>query len=170
MISFFLLTLLFCSLNFVWTTTPYKVCESKSGTIKTFDVTGCTTAPCKFVKGKTYTMNLTFQSEDSSITAKVSIHGIIAGIPVPFPLPDSDACKLGIKCPINNNDINTASLSLPVLSSYPSMSLYVKIEIIGDDKNQDYACLKFPATITSGSKQLKKFVGWKNGKLFEMFD
>ncbi|CAF2372502.1 unnamed protein product [Rotaria sp. Silwood2] len=159
MLFFFLLIFLSCSLNFVWTATPYTACESELGTIKTFDVTGCTTVPCKFLKGKTYTMNLTFQSQASSITAKVSIHGIIAGMPIPFPLPDPDACKLGVQCPINNNDINTASLSLPVLSSYPSMSLHVKIEIIGDDKNHDYACLKFPATITSGSKQLKKFIG-----------
>ncbi|CAF1172731.1 unnamed protein product [Rotaria sordida] len=170
MFSFFLLILLFCSINFVSTATPYRVCQSELGTIKTFDVTGCTTAPCKFVKGNTYTMSITFQSKASSITAKVSIHGIIAGVPIPFPLPDPDGCKLGIKCPVNEGDINTASLSLPVLPSYPSMSLYVKIEIIGDNKNQDYACLKFPATITSGSKQLQQFVSWKKGKFFEMLD
>jgi Niemann-Pick C2 protein len=73
--------------------------------------------------------------------------GVIGGIPIPFPLPNSDACTLGVKCPVNENDVNTASLSLPVLTSYPSLSLYVRIEVKADDQKQNYACMEFPATI-----------------------
>ncbi len=98
------------------------------------------------------------------------IKGVIDNIPVPFPIPESDACKLGVKCPINQNDINVATLSINVLPSYPSISLYVKLEIKNDDLKQDYACLLFPATITSGSSRNENRVGWKKGKLFEMLN
>ena len=185
MFSIVLVVLSLCSLNsVVHSATPYKDCGSELGTITSFDVTGCTAAPCKFSKGSTYAMNLTFQAKATSKTASVSIHGnqrpmlndfdclcsssigIIGGIPVPFPLPESDACKLNVNCPVNNNDVNNAQLSLAVLSSYPSISLYAKIEIKADDQKQDYVCLQFPATITGGSD----LVGWRKGKLFEMLD
>jgi hypothetical protein len=75
-----------------------------------------------------------------------------------------------VKCPVNQDDANTASFSLPVLSSYPSISLYVKIEIKADDQKSDYTCLQFPATIVSSSNQNRNLVGWKKGKLFEMLE
>ncbi len=46
----------------------------------------------------------------------------------------------------------------------------MKIEIKADDQKQDYACLEFPATITSSSTQNQELVGWKKGKLFEMLN
>ncbi|CAF2086594.1 unnamed protein product [Rotaria magnacalcarata] len=168
MYSICILVLLSCSFNNVWAATPYQACDSAFGTIQTFDVTGCTTSPCKFTKGNSYAMNLTFQSKAPSNSVKVSIHGVISGIPIPFPLPDPDACKLGIACPVNEHDVYTASLALDVLSSYPSLSLYVKIELVSGEKVQDYACLRFPATITSSKNELDNLVGWKKGKIFEI--
>ncbi len=96
--------------------------------------------------------------------------GVIAGVPVPFPLPEPDACKLGVKCPINAADSNLATMAIPVQASYPSISLYVKLEVKADDQKQDYICLEFPATITSGSAKNRKLVGWRKGKLFEMLN
>ncbi|CAF3974951.1 unnamed protein product [Adineta steineri] len=144
-----ILGLLCCSSGLVWSATPYKDCGSPSGTIQAFVVTDCTTVPCKFIKGHTYSMNLTVQAKTPSATASVALHGIIGGIPVPFPIGEPNACKLGAKCPIASGDVNVVSFSLPVLSSYPAISLYVKIELVADDQKNDYACLQFPATITS---------------------
>jgi hypothetical protein len=73
---------------------------------------------------------------------------------------------MGVKCPVAQSDTNIASMSLPVLPSYPSISLYVKIEIKADDQKQDYTCLEFPATITSGNLA-RNLVDWKKGNLFE---
>jgi hypothetical protein len=75
MFSLFGLVVLSYSLTFVWTATPYKDCGSEAAAIQSFDVTGCTTAPCKFVKGNTYAMNLTFQAKAPSKSASVSMHG-----------------------------------------------------------------------------------------------
>lgn len=54
---------------------PYKDCGSSAGTIQGFDVTDCTAAPCRFIKGKTYAMNLTFAAKTASKSASVSIYG-----------------------------------------------------------------------------------------------
>ncbi|CAF0905105.1 unnamed protein product [Adineta ricciae] len=136
--------------NFVRSATPYKDCGSALATVQAFEVTDCAAAPCKFIKGHTYAMNLTFQAKEASKSATVTLHGIIGGIPVPFPIPDSNACNLGVKCPVAQSDVNVGSFSVPVLQSYPSLSLYVKIEVIADDQKQDYVCLQFPATIVAG--------------------
>ena len=99
----------------------------------------------------------------------VLIKGIISGTKVPFPTNDSKACDLGIKCPVSVGDSNVVSLSIPVLSIYPALSLYVKVEIIADDSGHDYVCLQFPVTI-QGSSQRRKLVGWEKGKLFEILN
>ena len=75
MLRLFLLTVLFCSIDFLRAATPYKDCGSTAGTIQSFEVTGCTTAPCKFAKGNNYTMNLAFQAKSASKSLSVSIHG-----------------------------------------------------------------------------------------------
>jgi hypothetical protein len=97
------------------------------------------------------------------------LKGIIATVPVPFPIPNSKGCELGAKCPIAQSDVNTVSLALPVLASYPSISLYVRLEVKADDPNKDYTCLQFAATIT-GANHERSLVGWQKGKLFEMLD
>lgn len=96
--------------------------------------------------------------------------GVIGGIPVPFPLPDPDACKMNVKCPVASGDSNVASFAIPVLTSYPSISLYIKIELKADDQNQDYTCLEFPATIVSSAQKNRKLVNWAKGKLFDMLN
>jgi hypothetical protein len=75
MLTLFTLVILSCSCNFIWTATPFKDCGSELGTILLFEVTGCPTVPCKFVRGNAYAMNLTFQAKAPSKGATVSIHG-----------------------------------------------------------------------------------------------
>jgi len=72
---------------------------------------------------------------------------------------------MNVQCPVAAGANNTATLALPVLSSYPSISLYVKIEL-KDASNKDFACLLFPATISSGLNGRHPSLGWKRGKLF----
>jgi len=75
MLTIFILTILSCSINSIWTATPFKDCGSELSTVQAFQVSGCDAAPCKFSKGQTYSMNLTFQATTPSKTASVSIHG-----------------------------------------------------------------------------------------------
>ena len=50
------------------------------------------------------------------------VHGIVMGIPVPFPIPESDGCKSGIRCPIEKDKTYNYVNKLPVKSEYPSVS------------------------------------------------
>lgn len=54
--------------------------------------------------------------------SKAVVHGIVMGIPVPFPIPESDGCKSGITCPIEKNKTYNYVNKLPVKSEYPSVS------------------------------------------------
>lgn len=56
-----------------------------------------------------------------SQTSKALVHGIIAGVAIPFPIPIEDGCKSGIECPIKKQAYHYLN-SLPVKSEYPAVS------------------------------------------------
>ena len=58
--------------------------------------------------------------DTSRLTSKVA--GVILGLEVPFPLPEPNSCLLGAFCPIKYGDLNTISISLPILPIYPAVS------------------------------------------------
>ena len=71
-----------------------------------------------------HTKNLILILEAQVASVKAEVHGIVAGIPVPFPLPNSDACKnSGLTCPMPANQKQTYQNELPVKSEYPSVSI-----------------------------------------------
>jgi hypothetical protein len=96
------------------------------------------------------------------------VFGVIAKIPVPFHLPESNGCNLGASCPVKAGDNVTESVTLPILSEYPKvifflnenkiktlyqmgfcylkLSLYVKWEVF-DDSNKQMICFMFPVQI-----------------------
>lgn len=63
-----------------------------------------------------------FFVEAESKTSKAIVHGVIAGVPVPYPIPNEDGCKSGIKCPIQKQSSYSYINELPVKSEYPSVS------------------------------------------------
>lgn len=44
---------------------------------------------------------------------------------VPFPLEDPDSCKMGATCPVAQGDSNQITLTLPILSIYPSVIFFL---------------------------------------------
>lgn len=62
------------------------------------------------------------ESEVTSVIAVV--HGILMDIPVPFPLPNPNACTTpdsGIQCPLSKGGTYQYKTTLPVLKSYPKV-------------------------------------------------
>uniref|UniRef100_A0A8C2PDQ3 NPC intracellular cholesterol transporter 2 n=1 Tax=Capra hircus TaxID=9925 RepID=A0A8C2PDQ3_CAPHI len=98
----------------------FKDCGSGVGVIKEVNVSPCPTQPCKLHKGQSYSVNVTFTSNTQSQSSKAVVHGIVMGIPVPFPIPESDGCKSGIRCPIEKDKTYNYVNKLPVKSEYPS--------------------------------------------------
>ena len=51
------------------------------------------------------------------------VHGLIAGIPVPFPIPNPDAChNSSLTCPLTSGTNYVYTQGITVLKEYPSVS------------------------------------------------
>ncbi|XP_067848103.1 NPC intracellular cholesterol transporter 2-like [Heptranchias perlo] len=125
----------------------FKDCGSTAGKI-IVDIIPCPSLPCVLHKGQNYGVNVTFASTNSSQTSTAVVHGILAGIPIPFKIPNDDGCKCGIQCPIRDNQSYHYINSLPIKSEYPSVKLVVKWEL-KDDNGNDIFCWMIPVEISS---------------------
>ncbi|KAL7873278.1 hypothetical protein AOLI_G00123490 [Acnodon oligacanthus] len=123
-------------------------CGSVSGKVVEVDIHPCPKQPCQLHKGQSYSVNVTFNSVVESQTSKAVVHGVIAGVPVPFPIPIEDGCKSGIQCPIQKQKLYSYVNELPVKAEYPSIKLVVEWEL-RDDSSKDLFCIKFPVQIVS---------------------
>uniref|UniRef100_A0AAQ5X293 NPC intracellular cholesterol transporter 2 n=1 Tax=Amphiprion ocellaris TaxID=80972 RepID=A0AAQ5X293_AMPOC len=136
------LIVLLCLMGFTWAV-PVKFldCGSTSGKVSIVDINPCPSQPCQLHKGQSSSVNVTFNSGVESHTATAVVHGIIAGVPVPFAIPNADGCKSGIQCPIQKQQIYHYETELPVKSEYPSIKLVVEWELRDDNKN-DLFCIR----------------------------
>ncbi|PNJ27753.1 NPC2 isoform 1, partial [Pongo abelii] len=121
---------------------------SVDGVIKEVNVSPCPTQPCQLSKGQSYSVNVTFTSNIQSKSSKAVVHGILMGVPIPFPIPEPDGCKSGINCPIQKDKTYSYLNKLPVKSEYPSIKLVVEWQL-QDDKNQSLFCWEIPVQIVS---------------------
>lgn len=123
-------------------------CGSTSGKVIMVDIDPCPSQPCQLKKGQDYTVNVTFVSNVMTQESHAVVHGILAGVPLPFPIPISDGCKSGIVCPIQKQELYHYVTKLPVKSEYPCIKLVVEWEL-KDDNNADLFCIKFPVEIVT---------------------
>ncbi|XP_041828704.1 NPC intracellular cholesterol transporter 2-like [Melanotaenia boesemani] len=121
-------------------------CGSSSGKVTLVDINPCDSQPCQLHKGQSYSVNVTFSSGVESKTSTAVVHGIIAGVPIPFAIPVGDGCKSGIQCPIQKEQVYHYETTLPVKSEYPAIKLVVEWEL-RDDSSQDLFCIRFPVQI-----------------------
>ncbi|KAM3870834.1 NPC intracellular cholesterol transporter 2-like [Diretmus argenteus] len=126
----------------------YIDCGSSAGKVSMVDIKPCPHQPCQLHKGQSYSVNVTFSSGVVSQTSKAVVHGVIAGVPIPFPIPIQDGCKSGIVCPIQKQKSYNYINELPVKTEYPAIKLVVEWEL-KDDTNADLFCIKFPVQIVS---------------------
>ena len=68
-----------------------------------------------------------FWTEGAQITsAKTVVHGIIAGILTPFPIPNNDACK-NMACPVTSGSDVTYNNAIFVQEAYPKVIIALLI-------------------------------------------
>uniref|UniRef100_A0A8C5WHB8 NPC intracellular cholesterol transporter 2 n=1 Tax=Leptobrachium leishanense TaxID=445787 RepID=A0A8C5WHB8_9ANUR len=113
------------------------------------DVSPCPKQPCPLVRGSSYTINVTFTSEEDADGLTAVVHGVIAGVPVPFPIPEPDGCKSGICCPVKNGNTYSYLTKLPIHASYPLMRLMVRWQLL-DSGSQNLFCWQIPVQIVDG--------------------
>lgn len=82
----------------------------------------------------------------NSDSLKTVVHGNLAGMEVPFPLQNDDACQSGVSCPLAEGTSYEYMASLPILKAYPKVKVIVKWEL-KDAEGQNVVCVKIPARI-----------------------
>ena len=127
--------------------TPYKSCGSASGKLLNVTVSGCTGNPCILKKGTDASFAIGFTAGKDITAVKAVVHGIISGIPIPFPIPNADGCKnSNLVCPLKSGQTYLYKDAIPVAASYPSIRLVVKWEL-EDENGKDIVCIEVPAQI-----------------------
>merc|ERR1711931_280084 len=127
---------------------PHKDCGSKA-TITGLDINGCTKPPCLLPKGSDAAMTIKFKAPAAATAVNTVVHGIIAGIPMPFNVPEGKACETGhVKpgCPLTPGQEHTYDIKLPVSSWYPSLRLNVRWQL-QDENGSPLVCFIFPAAL-----------------------
>eukprot|EP00795_Rhopilema_esculentum_P002538 gene2538-733_t len=100
----------------------FKDCGSTSAKATHVYIDPCTATPCTLHKGKNSTISVAFNPTGTVTKVKAIVHGVIAGIPVPFPITGDDGCQnSGLTCPLKGGVEVKYSKAIPVLSQYPSM-------------------------------------------------
>ncbi|VDP77977.1 unnamed protein product [Echinostoma caproni] len=135
----------------------YIDCGSKLAEIVDVTVTPCDTLPCPLYRGENATITVQFKPREFAChsghhdqridTGKAVVHGLVAGIPVPFPIEKDDMCSFTQpSCPLAANNLATYTYQLPVLQAYPKMRVTVKWEL-QDASKKDIICANIPVQI-----------------------
>ncbi|KAK3732977.1 hypothetical protein RRG08_002585 [Elysia crispata] len=125
----------------------YKDCPNgDNGHATAVRISPCPSQPCSFNHGQTVNVEIDFTPRNDSDTLESKVYGILAGIPVSYPLPNADACKdSAITCPISKGQVLTYKSSFDVLQSYPKINVVVMWQLNAGKSNQ--ACFTFPMAI-----------------------
>ncbi|XP_050407691.1 NPC intracellular cholesterol transporter 2 [Patella vulgata] len=144
MLSYAIFTVLVLAISA--TPVVYKDCGSVKGSINSIDVSSCATEPCQFRRGTNISVTINFKANEAVTGATTVVHGIIAGVRVPFPVP-SDACK-NMACPIASGASVSYTNVVFVQPVYPEIQLVVQWEV-KDQAGNDLVCFVIPVQITS---------------------
>ncbi|KAG6455938.1 ecdysteroid-regulated 16 kDa protein [Manduca sexta] len=126
----------------------YTDCGSKLATVQSVGVSGCAenARECVLKRNSNVTISIDFTPTTDVSAITTEVHGVIMSLPVPFPLSQPDACKdNGLTCPIKAGVVANYKTTLPVLKSYPKVSVDVKWELKKDE--EDLVCILIPARI-----------------------
>ncbi|CAO1419541.1 unnamed protein product [Diamesa hyperborea] len=127
-------------------------CGSVTGSFSKISVTNCSSTEgkrCILTRNSNATIQIDFSlNNDVEVTeVKAVCHGIIMGMAVPFPLPNSDGCSgCNLVCPLKKGENYEYSTTLPVLKVYPQATVDVKWEL-KDNNNNVIICVLIPAKI-----------------------
>ena len=73
--------------------------------------------------------------------------GIIASLPVPFPIRPDNACNnWGLNCPLQNEIENGFNIWMPIRRAYPRIPLVVQFQLL-NEKSKKLICTRFPVRI-----------------------
>ncbi|XP_031635975.1 NPC intracellular cholesterol transporter 2 homolog a-like [Contarinia nasturtii] len=150
--KFLVLTLTFALIFGSNNALEFKDCGSELGKFSKVVVSNCDEASsvCVLKRHTNATIDLDFNLVDDSKIENVStvVHGVILGVEMPFPLANPNACvDSGIECPLEKGKNYNYQQTLPVLKSYPKVSVTVKWELKDVTSAKTIICVLIPARI-----------------------
>ncbi|KAF9420119.1 hypothetical protein HW555_003532 [Spodoptera exigua] len=122
---------------------------SATATIQNVAVTGCeeNAKECILKRNTNATFSIDFTPVKEVKEIQTIVHGVIMNLPVPFPLPQPDACKdNGLTCPLPAGQPQKYHTTMPILKSYPKVKVDVKWEL-KDEASEDLVCILIPARL-----------------------
>ncbi|XP_067682438.1 NPC intracellular cholesterol transporter 2 homolog a-like [Haliotis asinina] len=128
----------------------WKVCDNSKyeGVVAAVDTNATITDGEAYLKrGTSVAFDVSFKTNVDVTSATAVVHGEIAGVDVPFPLDNPNACKdCGLTCPLKTGIGYKYAAVIPVKSMYPTVRLVVKWQL-NDDKGNKVWCVELPADI-----------------------
>lgn len=117
------------------------------GGLKEVRINPCDSEPCVFHKGTSPTIEVDFKAPNDSPTLTASLTANIAGMEIPAPGFDKDACNNhGIPCPVKANQQYTYSYTMLVNKAFPNIDTIFTLSV--SDTNDDYdLCFKLPVQV-----------------------
>ncbi|CAH1792708.1 unnamed protein product [Owenia fusiformis] len=128
----------------------YKDCGSAEGKILKVSADVCpgNTPPCMLPRGQNATITMDFSTSVDVKRITAVVHGVIAGIPVPFPLSNPDGCKdSGLVCPVKSGAQDVYKSTIAIKSIYPQIKLVIKWELKDTDTGKTITCFVMPAQL-----------------------
>ena len=96
----------------------------ENGEISSIDVSPCDEDPCVLKRGSNTTVTIKFIPHEVVAAAKVYAWAFFGLVPVPLPVPSSDACTgHGLTCPLKNGVQVEFVYSLFISQDFPSGQL-----------------------------------------------
>ncbi|XP_034667944.1 NPC intracellular cholesterol transporter 2 homolog a [Drosophila subobscura] len=127
----------------------FSDCGSKTGKFTRVVIEGCDTtkSECILKRNTTVSFSIDINLAEEATAVKTVVHGKVLGIEMPFPLANPNACvNSGLKCPLEKGESYRYTATLPVLKTYPKVSVLVKWEL-QDQNSEDIICVEIPAKI-----------------------
>ena len=147
--------LVFCFLSLYGSPTCQAVeitdCGSKVGKFTSVTLKGCdmSKSVCDLVRNTNASIEIDFTVDKDVSSVVAIVHGIIMDIPIPFPLPGANACAnpdSGLTCPLTQGGPYHYHTTLPVLKTYPKLSVTVKWQLVNEN-GENIVCVLLPARI-----------------------
>ncbi|KAK2582461.1 hypothetical protein KPH14_004767 [Odynerus spinipes] len=129
----------------------FQDCGSKIGRFTAVTVSGCDTtkAACDLVRNTNASLTIDFIPSQDIEKVTAEVYGVIADLPIPFPLSHPDVCadqESNIHCPLKKDTPYSYKAILPVKREYPRLTVQVKWQLKNENK-QDIVCVYIPAKI-----------------------
>ncbi|KAL7304579.1 protein NPC2 homolog [Trichogramma pretiosum] len=129
----------------------FRDCGSTAGSFDRVEVAKCDASShsCVLRKGHDGSLDLHFTPSKRCEKVTAIVHGIVDELDVPFPLPNAEACQdpqSKVGCPLEPGVASNYHATLPVLHSYPTVSVKVRWEL-KDENNDNIVCVEFPVSI-----------------------